>query len=254
MADEPRILILTPVKNATRHLATYMQSLERLDFPRDSLGIGLLEGDSGDGTYEALLALRPRLEARFGRVGIWKRDYGFHIPPGVPRWTPAYQLQRRAVLARSRNQLLMRALTDEDWVLWLDVDVVSYPRDLLRRLLSYERDILHPNCVLEPGGRSFDLNAWCNKGAAGLGDLRGTGRPVRLDSVGGTVLLVKADLHRDGLIFPPFRYGVTSPHIRDVHPVWGKGEIETEGFGIMARDMGHQCWGLPDLEVVHANE
>jgi len=30
------------------------------------------------------------------------------------------------------------------------------------------------------------------------------------------------------------------------------GEIETEGLGIMAKDMGVECWGLPDLEIGHA--
>jgi hypothetical protein len=30
------------------------------------------------------------------------------------------------------------------------------------------------------------------------------------------------------------------------------GEIETEGLGIMAHDMGHECWGMPNLEVKHA--
>jgi hypothetical protein len=87
-----------------------------------------------------------------------------------------------------------------------------------------------------------------------LSDLRGADRPVRLDAVGGTVLLVRADVHRDGLIFPPFRYGAESRAIRPVHPVWGKGEVETEGLGILALDMGHQAWGLPDLEVFHAPE
>ena len=29
-------------------------------------------------------------------------------------------------------------------------------------------------------------------------------------------------------------------------------EIETEGLGIMAKDMGVECWGLPDLEIGHA--
>jgi hypothetical protein len=29
------------------------------------------------------------------------------------------------------------------------------------------------------------------------------------------------------------------------------GEIETEGFAIMAKDMGVECWGLPDLEIFH---
>ncbi|WP_425419410.1 hypothetical protein [Oricola indica] len=101
-------------------------------------------------------------------------------------------------------------------------------------------------------GPSFDRNAWTNGGKAHMDRLRGRGRPVRIESVGGTVLLVRADLHRDGLIFPPYRYGLESPVIRDVHPVWGKGEIETEGLAAMAHDMGVQCWGLPDLQVVHA--
>jgi len=66
------------------------------------------------------------------------------------------------------------------------------------------------------------------------------------------VLLVRADLHRDGLVFPPFRYGLESAFVRSEHPIWQKGEIETEGLAVMAHDMGAQCWGLPDLEVVHA--
>jgi len=253
MTTLPEVLILTPVKDATPHLDRYVANVEALDYPRDRLAIGLLEGDSRDGTFEALLALAPRLEKRFHRTGVWKKDFGFRMPAGVPRWMPAYQLQRRCVLARSRNHLLMRALGNADWVLWLDVDVTAYPPDLIRTLLSYALDIVHPHCVLTPGGPTFDLNAWRDKGREGLADLRGAAGPVRLDAVGGTVLLVKADLHRDGLIFPPFRYGVASAHVRDVHPVWGKGEVETEGFGIMARDMGSQCWGLPDIEVLHAS-
>ena len=68
------------------------------------------------------------------------------------------------------------------------------------------------------------------------------------------MLLVRADLHRDGLVFPPFFYGNRSPWVRDPHPLRGDnvGEIETEGLAIMAKDMGTECWGLPDLEIVHA--
>ena len=77
---------------------------------------------------------------------------------------------------------------------------------------------------------------------------------MRLDAVGGTMLLVRADLHRDGLVFPSYLYGVESSRIRKRHPVWGRGEIETEGLAAMAADMGAQCWGLPDLEIVHADE
>jgi len=53
-------------------------------------------------------------------------------------------------------------------------------------------------------------------------------------------------------VFPSFRYGLRSAAVRDPHPLWGLGEIETEGLAIMARDMGVQCWGVPDLEIIHA--
>jgi peptide chain release factor subunit 1 len=42
--------------------------------------------------------------------------------------------------------------------------------------------------------------------------------------------------------------------MRRPHPVWELGEMESEGLGMMARDMGCQCWGVPDLEVLHAME
>ena len=60
------------------------------------------------------------------------------------------------------------------------------------------------------------------------------------------MLLVRADLHRDGLIFPPYPYGRANPRIRPDKP-----ELETEGFGLMAQDMGYQCWGMPYLEIRH---
>lgn len=67
------------------------------------------------------------------------------------------------------------------------------------------------------------------------------------------MLLIRADRHRDGLVFPPFFYGARSRWVRDPHPQRGShvGEIETEGLAIMAKDMGIECWGLPDLEIRH---
>ena len=252
-APHPNVLILTPVKGAARHLARYVELIERLDWPRDKLSVGLLEGDSQDDTYDVALSLLPRLRARTRRAQLFRRHFGFSMPAGVPRWTPSLQLARRGVLARARNHLLFHAIDDEDWVLWIDVDVVDYPADALKRLLATGFDIVVPNCVTRPGGRTFDLNNWADAGNTTLSDRRGQG-PMRLNAVGGTMLLVRADLHRDGLVFPAYRYGVESPHIRPLHPTWGKGEIETEGLGIMAADMGVQCWGLPDLEIVHADE
>lgn len=247
----PRVIVLTPMKDAEPFLDRYAELLEALDWPRERLSIGILEGDSRDGTRQRLAQLRPRFEQRAGRVAIHSRDYGVRLPEGVPRWAPAYQLVRRSILARARNQLLFRALDDEDWVLWLDVDLVDYPRASLHRLLASGCDLVMPRCVTVPGGPVFDRNAWGAKGEIDF-DHTGGERRIRLDALGGTMLLVKADLHRDGLVFPCFRYGVGSSRIRDAHPVWGRGEVETEGLGIMATDMGVQGWGLCDLEIVHA--
>ena len=59
---------------------------------------------------------------------------------------------------------------------------------------------------------------------------------VRVDSVGGTALLIRADLHREGLMFPPYSH---------------RGYIETEGLAMMAQDMGQACHALPQLKIVH---
>jgi Anp1 len=251
MTELPKVLVLTPVKDAAAFLDTYVGLFEALDWPRDRLSLGILEGDSVDMTWTHLNSLRSRFEARAQRVVLTKKDFGFRLPAGLPRWTAGMQLARRQVLARARNQLLFRSLGDEDFVLWVDVDLVAYPRDVLLRLIGTGFDIVTPDCVLKPNGPSFDRNAWAEGGAVTLDMRRGTG-PVRLQSVGGTMLLVKADLHRDGLIFPPFRYGNESPNARTPHPYWDRGEIETEGLGLMALDMGLQPWGIPDIQTIHA--
>jgi hypothetical protein len=278
---------LTPVKDAEEFLDSYFHSLHQLTYPHGLISLAYLESDSSDNTYTDLVQRLPGLNKDFRSASVWKKDFGFHLPPGTPRWIAYLQRERRTVLAKSRNYLLFRALDDEDWVLWLDVDVVEYPQDIIERLLATGRDILQPNCVTEYGGSSFDQNAWRDKGRYHLDQLRKEGDLVRLDAVGGTMLLIKADIHRDGLIFPPFPYGGKNPFIRGARfqasgrdistflllkrkaikalrgmpkkklleaPKRYVGEIETEGLGIMAHDMGHQCWGMPNLEVKHGSD
>lgn len=254
--DRPPVLVLTPIKNARRHLARYAELLNRLDYDPAALSVAFLEGDSSDGTAEALDELLPSLRRRFARAELFRHDYGFNLEGD--RAAPRHQRQRREIIARARNRLLSGALRDEDWVLWLDADLVDYPPDLLLQLLAADKDIVVPHCVL-PHGATFDLNTFCFSVAAGGRDdarylvdglfqpPRGanrlyletfkTERLVPVDGVGGTALLIRADLHREGLSFPPFAY---------------RGYIETEGLAMMAKDMGHQCWAMPRLRIVHA--
>lgn len=242
----PRVLILTPVKNANREISEYVQRLVTLSYPHHHISVGLLESDSTDTTMRWLQHQLPVLQDEFRRANLWKHDFGFHIPVGVHRGDARIQLERRSILARSRNHLLMHALDDEDWVLWLDVDVCEFPPDLIERLLATGRDIVQPHCVLEYGGPTYDQNGWRDRGRLHLDDLRDEGEFVELDAVGGTVLFIRADIHRDGLIFPPVPYGTGTPRSREE-----RGELETEGLGLMAHDMGHIPWGMPGFEVLH---
>jgi hypothetical protein len=257
MTDAPNILVLTPIRSASRYLPTYFAALERLTWPHERLALGMLEGDSTDSTWSDIQTRLPELHARYRRVGLWQKPFGLHLPASLPRWTPAYQIPRRTVLAKARNHLLFHALAnDDDWVLWLDVDVVEYPPNIIERLLAYQKDILHPHCITSYGGPSFDLNAWRDGGRKHMHDLRGGPDLVRLDSVGASMLLIKADIHRDGLIFPPYGYGAEHQLTRHPHPLFGqrRGELESEGLALMAVDMGHQPWGLPNLEIRHTRE
>jgi glycosyltransferase involved in cell wall biosynthesis len=256
--ERPPILILTPVKDAARHLPGFLRAVCALAWPRDRLALGFLESDSRDRSYQRLAALRAELQGRFQRVALWKRDFGFR--PGVPRWDPRIQRTRRSLLARCRNELLERALAPGDqWVLWLDADVQSVPTDLIARLLAARKDVVVPHVVSARTGDTFDLNTWRlhpatrdldwspwmldgilqpprGLGRQYLGELRDH-RVVEVDAVGGSALLVRADLHRAGVVFPH-------------EPV--RGLIETEGLAVLAREHGSACVGLPDVRVVHA--
>ncbi|MGA2597330.1 MAG: hypothetical protein ABSH09_10130 [Bryobacteraceae bacterium] len=247
MSTVDRILILTPVKDALGGVASYCDRLRSLTYPKELIAVACLESDSSDDTWAQLQEFIPALEREgFRRTMLLKKDFGYVIPTGLVRSAPSIQRERRSILARSRNHLLFAALRDEEWVLWLDVDVIEFPPDIIEKLLAAGGDIVNPHCVLDYGGPTFDRNAWRSRGTLHMEDLRAEGDLVELDSVGGTMLLVRSDLHRDGLIFPPFPYGLGHPMARE-----GQGEIETEGLGIMAFDMGHRCWGMPNLEIRH---
>ena len=50
------------------------------------------------------------------------------------------------------------------------------------------------------------------------------------------MLLVDADVHRAGALFPETPYD---------------GFVETEGFARQVQHLGLNCWGLPNVEILH---
>ncbi|KAL9108524.1 MAG: hypothetical protein Q9227_006739 [Pyrenula ochraceoflavens] len=188
------------------------------------------------------------------------------------------QKVRRASMSRARNSLLFTTIgPSTSWVLWLDADIIETPPSLIEDLTSHDKPVIVPNCYQRyinkdknPDVRPYDFNSWVDSETAhqiadkmGPDDVLLEGyaematyrslmahmadkwdgkdpkKEMKLDGVGGTALLVKADVHRDGAMFPPFAFY----HL-----------LETEGFAKMARRLGYECWGLPNYFVYHYNE
>jgi glycosyltransferase involved in cell wall biosynthesis len=251
-AEPPEVVVLTPLKDSAHRAAAYVDRILGLEHPAERLSVAVLVSDSVDDTAAAFRSEFERLTDAGIRWSVFERDFGYRMPEDVARSDARHQVDRRTVLAKSRNQLLSRGLGDAEWALWLDGDVVDFPSDVIAQLLAVGEDVVHPNCF-DSKGALFDLNAWTDQGLFHLDDYAGTGL-VELHAVGGTMLLVNADRHRDGLIWPAYRHGIFNSRVRTDPSLVGRdelGEIETEGLAIMANDMGIACWGLPDLHIRH---
>lgn len=213
-------------------------------------------------------------QERFKSIIILRQDFepALQSQDESERHKMHNQKARREVMAKARNSLLFTTLgPDTSWVLWLDSDIIETPPDLIQDLATYDKPLIVPNCFQryydeehkQMAERPYDFNSWQDsptalelaskmgpdeillEGYAEMATYRtlmaylttedGDRRAViPLDGVGGTALLVKADVHRDGAMFPPFSFY----HL-----------IETEGFAKMAKRLGWQPWGLPNYKV-----
>ncbi|XP_064651989.1 uncharacterized protein LOC135502815 [Lineus longissimus] len=178
------------------------------------------------------------------------------------------EIDRLSHLASARNVLLTLGLEDEDWVMWLDIDIKRAPRDLLQLMLKANKTIVAPQCVTQYRHSLFtyheyDFHTW-RETEASLAYQAGKKKPkyiflegynqprpkriylvdlyrdsdvVKVNGVGACALLVKADHHRRGLNFPAVFY---------------KNHIGSEGLARMAQDMGISVWGMPRIAVLHS--
>lgn len=259
LSDGDRVAVLVPVRDAEPFLDRCMDLLVALDYPADKLSLTFCEGDSQDRTAEKLAELCHRHVERFRSIKVIGCSGGPSFDR-ARRWLPRLQYARRAHLARVRNELIDQGLEPgDDWALWLDADVCEYSPDILRRLLAERRKVVVPDCRLSWDGASYDLNAFTDpterrdqryfKHVRGglfmppadydrrrhMHDLRFLDR-VPLSSVGGTMLLVAAEVHRAGMRFPELPY-------EDL--------LETEGFGRLCYRSGVTPLGLPNVAILH---
>jgi mannan polymerase complexes MNN9 subunit len=215
---------------------------------------------------------------RFSSVTILRQDTEspLNTQSEAERHKMENQKGRRAAMAKARNSLLFTTMgPSTSWILWLDSDIVETPPSLIQDLAEYDVPIIAPNCFQRYYNedkkamdiREYDLNNWIDSPTArelgakmdkddilleGYGEMA-TYRSlmakmhdksadprakIKLDGVGGTALLVKAEVHRDGAMFPPFAFY----HL-----------IETEGFAKMAARLNWESFGLPNYLVRRVN-
>ena len=251
------VAVLVPVRDAAGTLPALFDALQALDWPRERLAVAFLEGGSLDRSRALLEAWCAGPGRGFAATRVFAEPARYAL--SGERWAPALQRTRRGGLAAARNELIRRGLGSADWALWIDADVVAFPPDVLRKLLAAGERLVTPHCVRHPGGRSFDLNSFVTDWVPPLAERgrhlvdglylppRGLGRlylhelrylpKVRLDGVGATMLLVDGNLHRAGLRFPERPY---------------RQLIETEALAALAADLGIAAYGLPQLEILHA--
>lgn len=159
--DPPQILC--PMKNSIEHIWHFFHLLDTLSYPRHLLHLGVLVSDSFDTTYSRALELaderqysRPS-KAHYGRISVFNKDFDQRGEEGNDNVGGArhdfdQQVERRKLLGKSRTWLLGAAMVPEvDWVLWIDVDVVEYDKDLVQTLLGWagreKADVVVPNCM-----------------------------------------------------------------------------------------------------------
>ncbi|KAH8786082.1 glycosyltransferase family 62 protein [Hyaloscypha finlandica] len=265
--NEERILILTPLRDASPYLPKYFDLLTELTYPHHLIDLGFLVGDSTDDTLATLSAELARIQKTtdtlttpFNSVLIVEKDFGV--------------VTTQSNMARARNYLLSAALKPEhSWVYWRDVDIVDCPKKILEDFVAHDRDIIVPNVWFhrykdgkDIEGR-FDYNSWIesdkalrlastlpkdtiivegykefNTGRtymAKMGDWRqNKDEEVMLDGIGGVNIVVKGDVHRSGINFPCYAF---------------ENQAETEGFAKMAKRAGYDVVGLPNYVVWHVD-
>ena len=211
-----------------------------------------------------------------------KLYYRFEEPiPGLTyevRHDPRAQLLRRAAIAKARNYLMSRALDDEKHIIWLDGDVVELSTSIVQTMIQHSETnadvgIITARCR-QNKLENYDQNSWRlndprlmdtiwdndREGATqGLVETRlmvpklikntADTDLVPLDSVGGTILYMRAELVRLGASFPHFNVvGTTWNH-------FGWVGIETEGLCYMARGLkGGGCFVLGGKHLVRHSD
>lgn len=161
--SKEHVLVLTPVGNDEEYLDNYFNLLDKSTYPNELISIGLLVSDSTDDTLEKIYQHVHRLQNRwrhnFYTIDVYQKDFGLES-----KIDDTSLNSKRATLARARNFLLSIALKEyHSWVVWVDIQLYSYPVSIFEDLMLADADVVVPNCLKKRDDGEFwgfDRNNW----------------------------------------------------------------------------------------------
>lgn len=278
--EEKVVNIMTIIKDGSsfgndrgrdRNIKDLITLIESFDYPSHLITLSILFSDVEQyNQYNQYISERGSV---FRKNSVYLKTLHSDIRiTRKNRKLPRMQKSRRSLIARYRNYLMLQSLeTENDYVFWFDADVADIPPDLLKKLIGYDKDIIVPQgrrWINEEHTNSYlyDTNTWTGTRTRPkdkqhfvsgmyvpealmvktLEKQNSEGEVVKVDSIGGMAVLIKADVIREGVVFPPYNV---------IGGEWdtdgGYDGIETEGVCYVAKRIGKECWGVPGLSVYH---
>lgn len=269
-SDDKTVIILT-LFHSSDYVDSFFTLVNNFTYPKSLTSIGILEGDSED-YNETMKKLNDNInnnKVLYKRISLVHKNANMKISQ-TNRRSPNIQLFRRKKLAELRNYLLKETLNNENYVLWIDSDVIISPHNnIIELMMSIDKDVVVPNCLLDTSNDArYDANTWILTPEVikyiskkdknyflvnpyinypitwmkTIYEYRDVNKPllyqIEVDAVGGTMILAKSKVFHSGVVFPEDLFD----HC-----------VETEGFGRMAKKNGFELIGLPNLIIYHAH-
>ena len=220
--EHRKVLVAFLVRDCEKWLNRFLLCLEQLEYLKEQLRFAIIEGNSKDDTWHMVNQFASQQDQ------VWFKKIDLDE-----------SLARHKRLAVLRNKLLEEALEDEEFVFWIDSDIVEFSPSLLRDLIKANVDVIAPYVLIEGTDKFYDHLAFRKDGVKfmfpdGFAIMELPKELFEVDSV-GTCMLVRADVYRRGVRYP------------EDHP-----ESEQVGFCELAKKKGFKIFVNPNLKVFHA--
>ncbi|KAI0097213.1 Anp1-domain-containing protein [Nemania sp. FL0031] len=143
-----------------RNIYDFLDLLVSTDLDFTKVTLGLMTSSREE--YDKAVKATERFP--FARVALYFREEQKPKFAYADRHKPTVQRQRRARIASLRNYLMLRALRDEQHLLWVDADIVEISKGIVQTMMGHAGKhrgvgIMTALCS-KTRAHNYDKNAW----------------------------------------------------------------------------------------------